>query len=214
MFDINEAYNGAMVQAEGAVANGAEFKHGGESLAPAPQTAEEILQYAREEAAEILENAQLQAQEYLAQQQTEAHEQASRIVAENVNESLANLGPELYSAKAGISKIVQNSIELMIGAIGSEKAFAMAVEKATRDYIKANKLTLHAHPDSANRLKLYKMSQPKNKLVSNYEIVEDTNLEPGRCILDTGDKRVEVSLEIQINALKQCLDNSLSGGKG
>lgn len=210
MFDLVEAYNGTMVAAEGSIS---EHTQSHEIGSVAPKTAEEILQHAREEAAEILENAQLQANEYIAQKQIEVDEEANRLITFKVNQSLSELGPDLWSAKSGIAEIVEQSINLMLGAIGTEKAFALAVNKATHDYLKANKLTVHAHPDSANRLRLHNISNPKTDNSASYEIVDDTSLEPGRCILDTGEKRVEVSLEVQLQALKNSIENSLSGGK-
>ena len=210
MFDITEAYNGTMVAAESPV-NGQE--HLAEQINDQPATAEEILQYAREEAAEILEAAQTEAAEFLVQKQDEADMEANRIIAEKVNQTFASLGPDLWSARTGIIKIIEESITLMIGAIGSEKAFNLAVSKATQDYIKSATLIIHAHPDSANRLRLYKISKPQKEFSANYEIMDDTSLEPGRCILDTGEKRIEVSLDIQIQALKNSLEASLGGGK-
>lgn len=210
MFDIVEAYNGTMVAAEGSISAPEQT---GEVGNISPKTADEILQHASEEAAEILEKAQTQADEYLAQKHVEANEEAERLIALKVNQSLNDLGPDLWSAKDGISEIVENSINLMLGAIGTEKAFALAVNKATHDYVKSSKLTVHAHPDSANRLRLYNISNPKTDNSANYEIIDDTGLEPGRCILDTGDKRIEVSLEVQLQALKNSIDSTLTGGK-
>jgi len=210
MFDLVEAYNGNMVAAEGSISAQTDA-NGGANISP--KTADEILQHAREEAAEMLENAQTQANEYIAQKQIEADEEANRLVALKVNQSLSELGPDLWSAKAAISEIVEQSISIMLDSIGSEKAFALAVNKATRDYISANKLSVHAHPDSANRLRLYNISNPKTDNSANYEIIDDTSLEPGRCILDTGNKRIEVSLEVQLQALKNSIDSTLSGGK-
>ena len=210
MFDITEAYNGTMVSAEGPV-NGQE--HSLEHANNHPATADEILQHAREEAAQILEAAQAEAADFLSQKLDEADIKANHIIAERVNQTFASLGPDLWSARTGITKIVEQSITLMIGAIGSEKAFNLAVNKATQDYIKSTTLTIHAHPDSANRLRLYKISKPQKEFSANYEIMDDTSLEPGRCILDTGEKRIEVSLDIQIQVLKNSLEASLNGGK-
>lgn len=210
MFDFVETYNGTMVAAEGSLPAQAENSETGSIPA---KTADEILQHAREEAADILEKAQAQADEYLDQKQIEADEEANRLVALKVNQSLSELGPDLWSAKNGIVEIVEQSINLMLGAIGTEKAFALAVNKATYDYVKASKLVVHAHPDSANRLRLYNISNPKKNNSANYEIIDDTGLEPGRCILDTGDKRIEVSLDVQLQALKHSIENTLSGGK-
>lgn len=210
MFDFVEAYNGNMVSAEGSVHSHVEATETGNLP---PQTAEDILQHAREEAAEMLESAQAQAEEYLAQKQMEAEEEAKRLITFKVNQTLSELGPDLWSAKAGITEIVEQSINLMLGAIGAEKAFALAVNKATHDYVKASKLTVYAHPDSANRLRLYNISNPKTDNSANYEIIDDTGLERGRCILDTGNKRIEVSLDIQLQAIKNSIDSTLSGGK-
>lgn len=210
MFDFVEAYNGNMVAAEGSVSAQVDTNEIGNI---SPKTADEILQHAREEAAEMLEKAKMQADEYVTQKQVEADEEANRLIALKVNKSLSELAPDLWSAKAGITEIVEQSITLMLGAIGSDKAFALAVNKATRDYIKASKLVVYAHPDSANRLRLYNISNPKTDNSANYEIVDDTNLEPGRCILDTGNKRIEVSLNVQLQALKNSIDSTLSGGK-
>lgn len=210
MFDLVEAYNGNMVSADGSVSAPVQSAEVGNI---SPKTADEILQHAREEAAEIIEKAQVQADEYLAQKQVEADEEANRLIALKVNQSLSELGPDLSSAKAGITEIVEQSINLMLGAIGTEKAYALAVNKATRDYVKASKLTVHAHPDSANRLRLYNISNPKTDNSANYEIIDDTGLERGRCILDTGTKRIEVSLEIQLQAIKNSIDSTLCGGK-
>ncbi len=208
MFDINDAYNGAMVPAEGSTT---EQKTSDGKLPP--KTSEEILQYAREEAAEILEKTNKQADEILVEKKKAAEEEASRIVAEKVNEKFNALGDDLWSAKAGISEIVETSIELILGAIGNDKAFSMAVDKAIKDYVSSKTLTLHAHPDSANRLRLYEMSKDKTSETMSYKIIDDTNLDQSRCIIDTGEKRIEVSLKVQIKALKQSLANSLSGAK-
>lgn len=210
MFDFVEAYNGNMIPAEGSFSAQAQSNEFGDI---SPKTADEILQHAREEAAEILERAHAQADEYLAQKQIEADEEANRLIALKVNQSLSELAPDLWSAKAGISEIVEQSINLMLGAIGTDKAFGLAINKATRDYLKANKLIVHAHPDSANRLRLYNISTPKSDNSANYEIMDDTGLEPGRCILDTGNKRIEVSLDIQLQALKKTINSTLAGGK-
>ena len=210
MFDFVETYNGTMVAAEGSAS---EQAHSNEVGNVPPKTAEEILQHAREEAAELLEKAQLQADEYTDQKRKEADEEANRLIAFKVNQSLSELGPDLWSAKSGIAEIVEQSINLMLGAIGTEKAFALAVNKATHDFLKASKLTVHAHPDSANRLRLHNISNPKTDNSANYEIINDTSLEPGRCILDTGEKRVEVSLDVQLQALKNSIESTLSGGK-
>ena len=210
MFDITEAYNGSMVPAEGAIPGQENFAATTENQ---PKTADEILQHAREEAADILEKAQAQADELLAEKKVEAEQEATRLVAEKINKTFTELGPELYSAKAGIAEIVGQSIHLMLGAIGTEKAFALAVNKATHDYMKSSSLKVHAHPDSANRLKLYNISNPNKNNSAKYEIIDDMSLEPGRCILDTGEKRIEVSLEVQIQALKSSIENTISGGK-
>jgi len=210
MFDITEAYSGTMVPAEGSISS---TENLAETAPSQPKTADEILQHAREEAADILEKAQAQADELLTKKKVKAEQEASRLIAEKINKSFTELGPELYSAKAGISEIVGQSIHLMLGAIGTEKAFALAVKKATHDYMKAVSLKVHAHPDSANRLRLYNISNPDKNNPAKYEIVDDTSLEPGRCILDTGEKRIEVSLEVQIQALKNSIENTLCGGK-
>ncbi len=210
MFDTTEAYMGTMIVTEGL--NNSD----GQSIEPAkslPKSSEEIIQYAREEAAEILENAQLQAHELLLERRELANEEANLIIADKVNKAFNELGQDLWSAQAGITQIVEQSMNLMIGAIGNEKAFALCVNKATQEYLKSNTLKVHAHPDSANRLRLYNISKSDVKSSATYEIIDDTGLEPGKCILDTGEKRVEVSLEVQIQALKRSLENTLSQGK-
>lgn len=210
MFDTSQAYMGTMV------ANETHNNLDGDEIQPAknlPKSPEEIIQYAREEAAEILENAQAQADELIAERRAQADEEANAMIAEKVNSTYASLGNDLWSVQSGIVEIVEQSINLMIGAVGNEKAFNFCVEKATQEYLKSNNLKVHAHPDSANRLRLYNISKPNTKTKTNYEIIDDTGLEPDRCILDTGEKRVEVSLDVQIQALKRSLENTLSQGK-
>lgn len=209
MFDITEAYTGTMVANESI--NNADGQTG-ETPKNLPKSPEEILQYAREEAAEILENAQLQADELLLERQAQADEEANGIIAEKINRTFNALGQDLWSAQSGITRIVEQSLNLMIGAIGSDKAFALCVNKATQDYLQSKTLKVHAHPDSANRLRLYNIGKPDTGFSTSYEIIDDTSLEPGRCILDTGEKRVEVSLEVQIQALKRTLETTLSEG--
>ncbi len=209
MFDTTEAYMGSMVASEPQANLDGEFAPTPRNLQKSP---DEILQLAREEAADILEQAQIEAEEILAQKRIEADDEANLVIAEKVNKTFTALGEDLWSAQAGIVEIVEQSLELMIGAIGSEKAFAFCVNKATLDYLGSNNLKVHAHPDSANRLRLYNISKPNKKPAANYEIIDDTGLEPDRCILDTGEKRIEVSLDVQIQALKRSLENSLSQG--
>lgn len=210
MFETTEVYMGTMI------ANDTQNLSDGQ---PAPaersqaNSPEDILQYAREEAAEILENAHFQADEILALRREEADNEANQIITNKVNQTFTALGDDLWSAQTGITQIVEQSINLMIGAVGSEKAFAFCVNKATQDYLSANNLKVHAHPDSANRLRLYNIQNQKTKPSANYEIIDDTSLEPGRCILDTGEKRIEVSLDVQIKALKRSLENSLVQGQ-
>lgn len=209
MFETTEAYMGTMV------ANDTQNFEDGQS-APAPKnlakSPEDILQYAREEAAEIIENAQLQAEEILLTRREEAEHEANQIIADKINQTFTALGEDLWSAQSGISQIVEQSLNLMIGAIGNEKAFEFCVNKATQDYLNANNLKVRAHPDSANRLRLYKISKANTQPCADYEIISDTSLEPGRCILDTGEKRIEVSLDVQIKALKRSLENTLAQG--
>ena len=210
MFDISEAYTGNMVPSEGSVK---EQQQSGEVTKSLPQTAEEILQYAREEAADILEKAQIEAQELLAQKHKQANEEADRIITMKVNQTFNALGTDLWSAQAGIANIVKQSLHLMLGAIGTDKAFALAVNKATSDFTNTNTLKVHAHPDSANRLRLYNIGNQEADFSARYEIIDDTSLEPERCILDTGEKRLEVSLGVQVEALKRSMENTLSNAK-
>lgn len=210
MFDISEAYTGAMVPNETPVDGATD---------PAiiakqkPQTSEEILQYAREEAADILEKAQAEAQALIVQKEKEIDEEADRKIALKVNQAFTALGEDLFAARSGIAEIVEQSLHLMIGAIGSDKSFALAVDKATKAYIKSNNLKIHAHPDSANRLRLYNISTLGSKEAARYEIIDEPTLEPDRCLLDTGEKRIEISLENQIQALKKSLSDTLAESK-
>ncbi len=208
MFDISESYTGAMVPNETPTDGNSD-----PAIIAAqkkPKTSEEILQYAREEAAEILEKAHEEAKELIAQKEKEIDDLAEKKLALKIDESFSALGEDLFSARAGISQIVEQSIHLMLGAIGSEKAFALAVHKATKIYLNNNSLKIHAHPDSANRLRLYNISAAGSKEATHYEIIDDPNLEPERCLLDTGEKQIEISLENQIQALKKSLEASLS----
>lgn len=210
MFDISQVYTGSMVGRN----TPANPSHDGtEPVRSEPQTAEEILQHAREEAAELLENAKAEAEEITAQATSKALSQAEDIVATRVNEAFNKLGKDLFSAKHGITEIVGQSLEMMLGAIGNEKAFALCVDQATRSYLSDNKLRVHAHPDSANRLRLYTISHKKNETVKRYEIIDDLSLEAGRCLIDTGDKRIEVSLDVQIQAIKNSIEQSLVHAK-
>jgi len=180
-----------------------------EHMPAEPHTAEEILQHAREEAADLLEKARAEAEQIVADAHHQTQAEAENRIALRVNAAFNNLGEELYSARGAITEIVGQSIEMMLGAIGTEKAFALAVEQATRKYLGANKLRIHAHPDNANRLRLYAISNGHNEKFSRYEIIDDLSLEAGRCLLDTGEKRVEVSLDVQIQAIRNSLEQSL-----
>lgn len=210
MFDISEAYTGAMVAKE-LPTNGLDGST--ETAIVSPQTADEILQYAREEAAEILEKAREEADLLVTQRVKEINEEADKKIVSKVNKTYNALGEDLFSARAGIAEIVEESMHLMIGAIGTEKVFFLAVDKATKAYTNSHNLKIHAHPDSANRLRLYNISNNQEDGVARYEIIDDTNLEADRCLLDTGEKRIEVSLELQIQAIKKSLQNNFARNK-
>jgi len=206
MFDITEVYKGSMVSGE---LSTDEAHENAEHLPAEPHTAEEILQHAREEAAELLEKARAEADQIIADAQHRMEAEAENQVALRVNAAFHKLGEDVYTARGAITEIVGQSVEMMLGAIGTDKAFSMAVEQATRQYLGANKLRIHAHPDNANRLRLYAISNGKDAKLSRYEIIDDLSLEAGRCLLDTGEKRIEVSLDVQIQAIRNSLEQSM-----
>lgn len=208
MFDLTEAYSGEMVSSTPPL-NGEEATTTANTQ-KVPQTSEEILQHAREEAADILEKAQEQAKELVINKQIEIKASADQQIALKVNKAFTDLGEDLFSARKGIATIVEESINLIVGAIGTDKVFELSVDKATRAYINKNNLKVHAHPDSANRLRLYNISKLGDDKDPRYEIIDDPNLEQNRCLLDIGSKRIEVSLELQIEAIKKSLAKRLS----
>lgn len=206
MFDISQAYMGEMVGTDQPVP-GAEATE--TEITREPQTAEEILQHAREEAAEILEQAHEEARRIESEKHAELDAMAEREITMRINRAYSEMGEDLFSARKGIATIVGDAIELMMGAIGSEKAFDLCVDKAIRSYINANNLKVHAHPDCASRLRLLNISKLHDDKNPRYEIIDDPNMEPDRCLLDTGEKRIEVSLDLQIEAIKKSVSTKL-----
>jgi len=206
MFELSHAYSGAMVtpeiQGDGSLAPGA-------SKTKAPATSEEILQAAREEAAGILEAANNDAQELRNQTLAQAQIDAEKIIAQTVNKAVTDLGLDLWSARYAIAGIVEQSLERMIGEIGETQACFRAVDQAAKLYASDKKLTVYADSETANRLRLVYMGRVNTGYAATVEVVEDASVEAGRCILDTGQKRIEVSLVSQIDAVKRVAQNAI-----
>ena len=199
MFDLSTAYTGAMIAPE----QGADGVIAADNPAHSYQIdTEKLILDAREQADAILNQAREEAASIKQEILDNAHLEAEALIATSAAKASTDLGLDLWSARNAIAHIVEQSLNNMIGDIGEVEACYMAVERAARDYVSTQKFTVHAEPETANRLRLLQIGQAGKGYSVKYEIVDDHNIPAQRCMLDMGHKRVEVSLEAQIQAVK------------
>lgn len=205
MFEQIETYSGSLVDEAGQVsAAKTGSKEPGRAL-----TADEILEAARAEAADILETAQAEAEQLRQAAQAEADAIAEKRILENAIAAARHLRLDVLSSKSGLVKVVEASLESVIGTIGDGTACLKAVEHASREYLDEHRLTLHVNRIVADRLNLLAMGAGKSLKDFGLTVVLDPALGDERCVLETSNGKVEVGLTAQLETFKKLFSEEL-----
>ncbi|MEO1524999.1 MAG: HrpE/YscL family type III secretion apparatus protein [Planctomycetota bacterium] len=116
----------------------------------------------------------------------------------------------LSEMEAQVVSIVTKAIRKVIGEIEQHDLISRVVAKAlgvARDQSKAKLRVCPAEVETV-RFKIDDLLRPYPTL-SFVDVISDTRLSPGDCILETDIGVVDASVEVQIEAIEQTLANSL-----
>lgn len=206
MFEQANAYSGNMVAAEVGADGPISADNPAHTYNLDPH---EIIKQAQAEAESIIENAKLEAEAVKQELLDKAKQEVSFEAAKMANKMATDLGLDLWSARYAISDIVEKSLNEMIGVVGQTEACFHAVNKVAKEHASEKTFKVHAEPETANRLRLIEMGRSKSPYSAKFEIVNDHSIAAGACMLDMGHKKLEVSLDAQIKAIKSAVENAV-----
>jgi type III secretion protein L len=172
----------------------------GATPAAAHAEAQSIIQAAISEAEEIRKTAlagvDLEFERQLAERLTGA--------AREFNLGIAECG-------AILAEILNDALQEIIGDTKAPELLAKAIAAASARHGAGQSLTVMVSPEDYPRLEVLRLGIPA---VKSIRMVADASIARGRCLLEAGGKRFDVSVDAQINAFRQQAVKLVAGMAG
>ena len=108
--------------------------------------------------------------------------------------------------------VLEKALDRIIGDIGMEKATSLAISKALEDFRSEEGLEIQANGKTIERLQLFAVGRKKELSLMGINFKRDTSMEEGRCILLSGNERIEVGIKAQLAALKKLFASEREAG--
>lgn len=173
-----------------------QFEDGNQPFDALTATPEE----AHAEAQSIIAAAMEEAEEIKARMLAGVDLEFERRLAERLTSAAREFNLGITECGSVLAEIVSDALSDILGDTRSPELLAKAVAKASARHIESASLTILVSPEDHPRLEVLRMGMPAVKSV---RMVADASISRGRCLLDAGGKRFEVSVDAQVRAFRQ-----------
>ncbi len=174
--------------------------------------AQGIIAAARQQAEQIIADAQ---QEFAAQKKQGYEDgltEGRMEMAEKMVDSVASSVDYFSELEGQIVDLVVKALKKIIGEMGDRERIVSIVKHALAVARNQSKVTVRACPADVEAIQeqLDEIMRPY-PAVSFIDVVSDSRLSPGGCILETDVGVVDASIDVQLQAIEKSLAKSLSG---
>jgi flagellar biosynthesis/type III secretory pathway protein FliH len=131
-----------------------------------------------------------------------------RRLAERLTSAAREFNHGITECGAVLAEILNDALAEIIGEPRSPELLIKAVAKASTRHLESRSLTVIVSPEDHPRLEVLKLGIPA---VKSIRMVADPSVSRGRCLLDAGGKRFDVSVDAQVKAFRQQARKLVSG---
>jgi hypothetical protein len=163
---------------------------------------------AHAEAAAIIAAALEEADEIKSRKFAGMEMEFERRLAERLTSVAREFNFGIAECGAILAEILSDALLDIVGNTRSPDLLMKAIVKASSKHTDKQSLTVLVSPDDHPRLEVLRLGIPE---VKSIRTVADASIEKGRCVLNAGGKRYDVSLDAQINAFRQQAHKLVAG---
>ena len=155
---------------------------------------------AHAQAAEIIAAAMEEAEDIKARKLAGIELEFERRLAERLTSVAREFNFGIAECGAILAEILSDALIDIVGDTRSPELLIKAITKASAKHTDKQSLTVLVSLEDHPRLEVLRLGIPE---VKSIRTVADASIEKGRCVLNAGGKRYDVSLDAQINAFRQ-----------
>ncbi|UPA28663.1 MAG: HrpE/YscL family type III secretion apparatus protein [Verrucomicrobiota bacterium] len=183
-------------------------------IAQANQNAETIIQQANQKSQTLLAETEKKRQEILAEAKKYYAQEAKRGYKDGFDQGKETLAKQLAEASiknsANIKQLENNIVGLVLkalkrilGEVDQETLMVSLARQALKAVKNQSEAILKVSPRDAGIVRSQMEKVMADGIVDYLEVVADSRLQPGTCILETDIGVVDASLEVQMNAITE-----------
>ena len=179
-------------------------RSGGQPDSAAPST-RSYAQHPQEEADAIIAEAHRQADEIRAARLEALEAECEQRVAQEVAQAMRSVNHAIDGVSQDLATIIRQGVEKIIGQLPPDAVLQMVVTQAINQLSEKHQVSILASSADFPRMEAFRMKAGVYDQSGWLQIVHDPALQPGRCIMCVGDRRFDISLEAQLEALHKAL---------
>lgn len=129
---------------------------------------------------------------------------------------LVGLKAQIYSEAEGellrlgtliAKKIIRNEVQT------DPRVICRTIQAATEYLVDRSHMKIHIHPEDMEEIREFLPGLSKMTKAGRFEIIEDSSIERGGCILETGFGRVNATVDDQLEAIRKVIDQVFVSGQ-
>jgi flagellar biosynthesis/type III secretory pathway protein FliH len=161
--------------------------------------------YHGEDAAAIIAEAHREADQIRAERLEQLEAECQQRVAQEVARAMRSVNLAIGTVSEDLAGIIRQGVEKIIGQAPPDTLLEMVVTQAINQLTEKHQVSILASPADFPRLEAFRMKAGLYDQADWLKIVHDPALPPGRCIMCAGERRFDISVEAQLEALQRAL---------